>query len=59
MKLRPTSSSRVRSSARVSGNWRKLCFSSQLVLIRASEQAGKCFSLGNSWMQGVASSTTR
>lgn len=48
MKLRPTSISRVRSSARVSGNWRKVCFSSQLVPIRGSMQAGKCFSLGNS-----------
>ena len=58
MKLRPMSTSRVRSSANVSGSWRKLCFSSQLVPIRGSTQAGTCFSLGNSCRQGGAGSTT-
>lgn len=48
MKLRPMSISLMRSWARVSGSWRKLCVSSQLVPSKGSTQAGKCFSVGNS-----------
>lgn len=51
MKLRPMSTSRLLSSSKVSGSWRKLCSSSQLVPIRGSVESEKCFSLGNSCVQ--------
>lgn len=48
----------VRSSAKVSGSWRKLCFSSQFSSIRGSMQAGKCFSSGQFLQAGRGCSTT-
>lgn len=54
MKPSPMPTSRLRSSTRVWGSCRKLCFSSQLVPIRGSMQSWKFFSLGNSCVWGGA-----
>lgn len=59
MKLRPMSASRLLSSSKVSGSWRKLCSSSQLVPIRGSMESEKCFSLGNSCVREGAGGSSR